>query len=226
MQILLIDDDIELSTMLKEYLDTEQFTTATLTTGSEGVTAALSGKYDAIILDIMLPDMSGIEVLRTIRQTSKIPVIMLTAKGDNIDRIIGLELGADDYVAKPYDPRELLARLRAVLRRTYDEAPKKQNILSLGALNLFLSQHRVEWQGEPIELTATEFSILEMLLANQDLVTTKNELSERVIGRRREVYDRSIDVHISNLRLKLSQIAKQAIIVETVRGIGYRIKLG
>jgi two-component system OmpR family response regulator len=151
---------------------------------------------------------------------------MLTAKGDNIDRIVGLELGADDYVTKPYDARELLARLRALLRRSYNDASKNQhdNILSMGALNLFKKQHRVEWQDQPLELTTTEFSILEMLLANQDRVVTKDELSERIMGRRREIYDRSIDVHISNLRLKLSHVAKQAIIIETVRGVGHRLR--
>ncbi|MFA6060793.1 MAG: response regulator transcription factor [Taibaiella sp.] len=226
MQILLIDDDIILSGMLKEYLDAEQFITTTVATGEAGIAAALSGDFDALILDVMLPDISGVDVLSKIRQSSNIPVIMLTAKGDNIDRIVGLELGADDYVTKPYDARELLARLRAVLRRSYNDAPKQQsnNILSMGALHLFKKQHRVEWQGQPLELTTTEFSILEMLLANQDRIVTKDELSERIMGRRREIYDRSIDVHVSNLRLKLAQVVNQKIIIETVRGVGHRLR--
>jgi two-component system OmpR family response regulator len=226
MQILLIDDDIILSGMLKEYLDAEQFITTTVTTGEAGIAAALSGHFDALILDVMLPDISGVAVLGKIRQSCNIPVIMLTAKGDNIDRIVGLELGADDYVTKPYDARELLARLRAVLRRSHNETPKQQinDTFSIDALKLFKKQHRVEWQGQPFELTTTEFSILEMLLANQDRIVTKDELSERIMGRRREIYDRSIDVHISNLRLKLLQVAKQAIMIETVRGVGHRLR--
>jgi two-component system OmpR family response regulator len=227
MKILLIDDDITLSSMLTEYLNAEQFITASMTTGDAGIQEALSGKYDAVILDVMLPDMSGIDVLRIIRQTSKIPVIMLTAKGENIDRIIGLELGADDYVAKPYDARELLARLRAVLRRSYHEVPQKQkNVLTMGDLQLFSSEHRVTWQGKAFELTATEFSMLEMLLLNQDKVVTKDELSERIMGRKREIYDRSIDVHMSNLRLKLAHDVKQDILIETIRGVGFRLKKG
>lgn len=225
MRILLVDDDIELSAMLKEYFETEQFITTTVSTGEQGIQAALSGNFDVVILDIMLGHINGIEVLQAIRKTSKIPVIMLTAKGDNIDRILGLELGADDYVSKPYDPRELLARLRAVLRRAYDpRPPQEKSVLTLNELNLFPMQHRVEWNGEVLELTATEFNILAMLLTHQMRVVTKDELSERVMGRRREIYDRSIDVHISNLRVKLFNATKQKITIETVRGIGYRLK--
>lgn len=225
MRILLVDDDIELSAMLKEYFETEQFITTTVSTGEQGIQAALSGNFDVVILDIMLGHINGIEVLQAIRKTSKIPVIMLTAKGDNIDRILGLELGADDYVSKPYDPRELLARLRAVLRRAYDPTPpQEKSVLTLNELNLFPMQHRVEWNGQVLELTATEFNILAMLLTHQMRVVTKDELSERVMGRRREIYDRSIDVHISNLRVKLFNATKQKITIETVRGIGYRLK--
>jgi len=227
LQILLIDDDKALSVMLKEYLDTENFITKTVLTGEEGINAALSDEYDAVILDVMLPHISGIDVLRTIRKTSKVPIIMLTAKGDNIDRVIGLELGADDYMPKPCYPRELLARLRAILRRTHNIPPAKQEaIFTLGALRLFSAQRKVEWNSHFFEITATEFNLLEMLLSNQERVLTKNELFERVIGRRREIYDRSIDVHMSNLRMKLQNAAKHAITIETIRGIGYRIKPG
>lgn len=227
MQLLLVDDDIALSAMLKEYLEAENFIVTTVFTGKAGIDAALTDVYDAIILDIMLPDMSGIDVLGIIRKTSKIPIIMLTAKGDNIDRVIGLELGADDYVAKPCYPRELLARLRAVLRRTQDiPSSTHESALTISALSLFSAQRKVEWEHQTFELTATEFDLLKMLLNNKDCVVSKNELSAKVMGRRREIYDRSIDVHISNLRLKLQNVAKNAITIETVRGVGYRIKQG
>jgi two-component system OmpR family response regulator len=224
-QLLLVDDDIVLSAMLKEYLEVENFIVDTVFTGKAGIDAALTGVYDAIVLDIMLPDMSGIAVLRAIRKTSKIPIIMLTAKGDNIDRVIGLELGADDYVPKPCYPRELVARLRAVLRRTHDmPSLTHESVLTLNALSLFPAQHKVEWEHQDFELTLTEFKLLEILLNNKECVVSKNELSVKVMGRRREIYDRSIDVHISNLRLKLQNVAKNSITIETVRGVGYRIK--
>jgi two-component system OmpR family response regulator len=225
MKVLLIDDDVSLSGMLKEYLSAEGFTPTVIGSGEAGIEAALSGEYDAVILDIMLPNITGIEVLRSIRKTSRIPIIMLTAKGDNIDRVIGLELGADDYVPKPCYPRELLARLRAVLRRTQDnQSTRRDESLTLGLLSLFPAQRNVEWNNVGFDLTVTEFDMLKLLLENKDRVVTKNELSEQVIGRPRQVYDRSIDVHASNLRLKLQAITQKCITIETVRGVGYRIR--
>ncbi|MFM4732123.1 response regulator transcription factor [Aeromonas salmonicida] len=225
MKILLVDDDLELGTMLSEYLGGEGFVTTHVLTGKSGVQHALSGNYVAVVLDIMLPDINGSEVLRQIRHDSMIPVIMLTAKGDNIDRVIGLEMGADDYVPKPCYPRELVARLRAVLRRV-EPAPApagKGDGLRLAELTLSPATRQCHWQGEPLELTATEFNLLELLLRAPERVVSKDELSLHGLGRPREPYDRSVDVHICNIRQKLQALAGEAIGIETVRSIGYRL---
>jgi len=227
MKILLVDDDLELGTMLSQYLITEGFDASLVLTGKAGVAGALSGDYNAMILDIMLPDMSGIDVLRQVRQNSRLPVIMLTAKGDNIDRVIGLEMGADDYVPKPCYPRELVARLRAVLRRVEEQAnivAENKEIVSWGALTLNPATRISEWQKKPFDLTASEFNLLDLLLRTPDRVVSKDELSEKGLGRSREAYDRSVDVHISNIRQKLAALTNDTITIETVRSIGYRIR--
>ncbi len=226
MKILLVDDDSELGAMLSQYLAGEGFSTELVMTGKQAVTSAASGQYDAMILDIMLPDMSGIDVLRQVRQQGRLPVIMLTAKGDNIDRVIGLEMGADDYVPKPCYPRELVARLRSVMRR-FDEQPlvaEKKEQLSCGELTLNPSTRVSAWQGKAFDLTASEFNLLELLMAASDRVVSKDELSEKALGRQREAYDRSVDVHVSNIRQKLSKLTHDRINIETVRSIGYRIR--
>ncbi|HDZ8843438.1 MULTISPECIES: response regulator transcription factor [Aeromonas] len=225
MKILLVDDDLELGTMLSEYLGGEGFATTHVLTGKSGVQHALSGNYAAVVLDIMLPDLNGSEVLRQIRRDSRIPVIMLTAKGDNIDRVIGLEMGADDYVPKPCYPRELVARLRAVLRRVEPAPanPGKEQGLRLGELVLSPATRQCHWQTQPLELTATEFNLLELLLRSPERVVSKDELSLHGLGRPREPYDRSVDVHICNIRQKLQALAGEAIGIETVRSIGYRL---
>ncbi|WP_254451372.1 response regulator transcription factor, partial [Yersinia bercovieri] len=193
----------------------------------EGIDGALSGDYTALILDIMLPDMSGIDVLRQVRKKSRLPIIMLTAKGDNIDRVIGLEMGADDYMPKPCYPRELVARLRAVLRR-FDEHPDlsstDDSVITHGDLTLNPSTRSSEWQGKTFDLTASEFNLLELLLRSPDRVVTKDELSDKGLGRPREAYDRSVDVHISNIRQKLAALPGNTLNIETVRSIGYRIR--
>ena len=224
LHILLIDDDAELSGMLTEYLTGEGVQTTTAFNGEEGLTAALSGKFDAIILDIMMPGINGIEVLRRIRQTSTIPVIMLTAKGDDVDRVVGLEMGADDYVAKPYYPRELVARLRAVLRRQPSPDDKSDAGLGIGELTLHPGKRDVRWKGTLFELTASEFNMLESLIRAGNVVTTKEELSLTALGRTWESYDRSVDVHVSNLRKKLAAVSGGQVEIETVRGIGYRLR--
>jgi two-component system OmpR family response regulator len=226
MKILLVDDDLELGTMLSEYLIAEGFNATLVLTGKDGVAGALSGNYTAMILDIMLPDMSGIDVLREVRRKSRLPIIMLTAKGDNIDRVIGLEMGADDYVPKPCYPRELVARLRAVLRR-FEEQPEAVNkdlVLVFGGLMLNPSTRSTEWQGQAFDLTASEFNLLELLLRSPERVVSKDELSQKGLGRQREAYDRSVDVHISNIRQKLSVLTGNLLSIETVRSIGYRIR--
>ncbi|CNE91582.1 response regulator transcription factor [Yersinia mollaretii] len=227
MKILLVDDDVELGTMLREYLSGEGFNAELVLTGKEGIDRALSGDYTALILDIMLPDMSGIDVLRQVRKKSRLPIIMLTAKGDNIDRVIGLEMGADDYMPKPCYPRELVARLRAVLRR-FDEHPDlsstDDSVITHGDLTLNPSTRSSEWQGTSFDLTASEFNLLELLLRSPDRVVTKDELSDKGLGRPREAYDRSVDVHISNIRQKLAALPGNTLNIETVRSIGYRIR--
>lgn len=226
MKILLVDDDVELGTMLSQYLIAEGFDAQLVLTGSAGIEGGLSGAFTALILDIMLPDMSGIDVLRQVRQKSRIPVIMLTAKGDNIDRVIGLEMGADDYMPKPCYPRELVARLRAVLRRFEEQPlqPESKEPLRWGELTLNPATRISEWQGTPFDLTASEFNLLDLLLRAPDRVVSKDELSEKGLGRPREAYDRSVDVHISNIRQKLSALTADSINIETVRSIGYRIR--
>ena len=210
--------------MLMEYLAGEGIDTDAVHNGEDGVTAALSGGYAAVILDIMLPRMDGVEVLRRVRQDSSVPIIMLTAKGDNVDRVVGLEMGADDYLPKPVYPRELLARLRAVLRRTDAQAPRKPSaVVALGDLCLSPARRSTEWRGAPIDLTASEFNLLEALMRAEGDVVSKNDLSRRALGRAHEAYDRSVDVHIANLRQKLALVADQGVEIQTVRGIGYSL---
>jgi two-component system OmpR family response regulator len=216
-RILLVDDDAALGAMVQEYLAVEGFETAILNEGTLAVHEALKGGYAAVILDIMLPGTSGTEILKRIRSSSALPIIMLTARGDDVDRVLGLELGADDYLAKPFYMRELVARLRAVLRRA--TAPATEQLV-FGDLVLSPAERWCALKGERIELTATEFELLEALLRAGSKVCTKDELSRGVLGRVHAPYDRSVDVHISRLRQKL---AVAAIAIETVRGVGYRL---
>jgi two-component system OmpR family response regulator len=221
--VLLIDDDAELSQMLSEFLAEEGFSVTAAANGEDGAELALSGRFAAVILDIMLPRINGVDVLRRVRLESAVPIIMLTARGDYVDRIVGLELGADDYVAKPYHPRELVARLRAVLRRT--STPGRGEPLSIDGLTLDAARRETAWQGRPVDVTATEFKLLEALMRSGDTVATKEALSLAALGRARQPYDRSIDVHTSNLRLKLTQATAGRIAIETVRGVGYRLRV-
>lgn len=228
-RILLVDDDAELSAMLGEYLAAEGFEADSVLNGESGVEAALSGQYAAVVLDVMLPRLSGVEVLRRIREKSRVPVIMLTAKGDNIGRVIGLELGADDYMPKPCYPRELVARLRAVLRRTHETGPMAPTATNqwivAGPLKLSPGLRQVNCNGAPVDLTVSEFNLLETLIRAGDRVVSKDELSTRALGRPREAYDRSVDVHVSNLRQKLEAVAGKALEIITSRGVGYRLKV-
>jgi two-component system OmpR family response regulator len=221
--VLVIDDDKTLAEMLTEYLANEGFKTAAVHDGATGVQAVRENRYDAVILDVMLPALGGMEVLRRIRQTSTVPVIMLTAKGDDIDRVLGLEMGADDYVAKPYFPRELIARLRAILRRQAPDHDAVRLPVEIADLSLDPGKRKVAWNGKQLDLTVSEFNILEVLMRAGERVSTKDELSLQVLGRAREPYDRSIDVHVSNLRRKLHG-AGARLEVETVRGFGYRLR--
>ena len=217
-KLLLADDDVELSAMLKEYLEREGFKVTTVHDGEAAATHALSGTYQIAILDVMMPRLDGIEALRRIRRGSRIPVIMLTARGDDVDRIVGLELGADDYVPKPCTPRELAARVRAILRRLQPQPDGGP--LEIGGLMMWPEKRRAQWRGRPLELTGTEFNVLEVLMRNAGRVVSKKELSEQALGRPLARFDRSVDVHLSSIRQKLGT---GGLLINTVRGMGYHL---
>jgi DNA-binding response OmpR family regulator len=217
--VLLADDDTELSAMLAEYLEREGFAVTAVHDGEAAVREALAGGFEILVLDVMMPRLDGVEALRRIRQASRVPVIMLTARGDDVDRIIGLELGADDYVAKPCTPRELTARLRAILRRVQPQA-SGDGPLEASGLRLWPQKRRVEWRGRAIELTSMEFNLLEVLMRNAGRVVSKKELSEQALGRPLARYERSIDVHLSSIRQKLGEASA---LIRTVRGKGYHL---
>ncbi|HLS55173.1 MAG TPA: response regulator transcription factor [Zeimonas sp.] len=224
--VLLVDDDVELSELLREYLQQEGFDTDAVHDGESGVARALQGTYDIVVLDVMMPRLDGVEALRRIRLASRVPVLMLTAKGDDVDRIVGLELGADDYVPKPCTPRELAARLRAILRRVRPgDAGAADEPLAAGPLSLWPGKRRAQWRGEALALTSTEFSLLEVLARQAGRVVGKAELSEQALGRPLARFDRSIDVHVSSLRQKLGQRDDGRSWIETVRGRGYQFLL-
>ncbi|WP_374243593.1 response regulator [Zoogloea sp.] len=224
-KVLLVDDDVELSSMLREYIEQEGFEADVAHDGEAGVAGALTGSYAIVVLDVMMPRLGGIEALRRIRAHSQVPVIMLTAKGDDVDRIVGLELGADDYVPKPCTPRELVARLRAILRRTQDVSPADTagGPLVAGALQMWPQMRRAQWRGDALELTSTEFNLLELLARNAGRVVSKAELSEQGLGRPLARFDRSIDVHLSSIRHKLGPRPDGRSWIETVRGLGYQL---
>jgi DNA-binding response OmpR family regulator len=222
-QVLLADDDVELAGMLTEYLEREGFSVTTVHDGEAAARLALSGSYQIVVLDVMMPKQDGIEALRQIRQTSRVPVVMLTARGDDVDRIVGLELGADDYVPKPCTPRELVARLRAILRRAQGGANvggAAAGPLEIGALKLWPEKRRAEWLSRELVLTSIEFNVLEVLMKNAGRVVSKHEISEQALGRPLARFDRSIDVHLSAIRQKLGDGAR---LIRTVRGLGYHL---
>ena len=223
--ILVIDDDIELCELLTDYLAIEGFTVEAVHDGESGAQRAVAGEHALVVLDVMLPRLNGFEVLGRIRQKSRVPVIMLTARGDDVDRIVGLEMGADDYLPKPFNPRELVARIRAVQRRARQpesaEAPAAGALLTVGDVELDPGTRLVRRGGERVELTAVEFSLLEMLLQGAGRVIGREELVRSVLGRRLSPYDRSIDVHVSALRRKLGRQAGGAERIRTIRGVGY-----
>lgn len=216
--VLLADDDVELGGMLKEYLEREGFAVTVVHDGEAAARVALAGAHQIVVLDVMMPKADGIEALRRIRASSRVPVVMLTARGDDIDRIVGLELGADDYVPKPCTPRELVARLRAILRRVQPGADTGP--LQAGALTLWPEKRRAEWRGKALELTSIEFNILEVLMRNAGRVVGKSEISEQALGRPLARFDRSIDVHLSAIRQRLGDGAG---VIRTVRGMGYHL---
>ncbi len=225
--VLLIDDDVELVGMFSEYLEQEGFRTTCVHNGHDGVREALRGDYAIAVLDVMMPGTNGIEALRQIRAAgcgaSRIPILMLTARGDDADRILGLELGADDYVAKPCTPRELTARVRAILRRTQASGAGPGTVLTVGKLNMYPEQRRASWDGAPLELTSTEFNLLDVLARHAGRPVSKNELSEQGLGRPLARFDRNIDVHLSSLRQKLGLLADGRSPLQTIYRQGYQL---
>ncbi len=218
--ILIIDDDVELTELLTEYLEAEGFDVIAVHDGESGVKKALNQEFDAIVLDVMLPKLNGFEVLKQIREHIETPVLMLTARGDDIDKIVGLEIGADDYLPKPCNPRELVARLKAILRRIRHVSTEKP-VIERHNIKVDCSKRAVTLNNETLELTNAEFNILEMLIKTPGQAFSKEELTEYALGRKFTAYDRSIDVHISNLRHKLGDNDQGEPIVKTVRGFGY-----
>lgn len=218
--ILMIDDDTDLCQLVSEYLQLEGFTVQAVHDGQQGLQQAQNGHYLMILLDVMLPGMDGFSVLRQLRQNSHCPVLMLTARGDDIDRIVGLELGADDYLAKPFNPRELLARIRAILRRVESGQTTGSSQLEINHIQMNTLNRQVECHGQPLQLTATEFQLLEYLMRHAGQVVSKEVLSREVLGKRLQLYDRSLDVHVSNIRKKIAAINSSEKI-QTLRGTGY-----
>jgi two-component system, OmpR family, response regulator len=225
MKVLLVDDDVELAEMLRDYLEREGFAVATAHDGETGALEALTDRYDMVVLDVMMPRMDGIEALTRIRMHSAVPVLMLTAKGDDLDRITGLELGADDYVAKPCTPRELVARIRAILRRAHPAEPDsgEPDRLTAGPLTLYPFTRSAQWNGQPLNLTSTEFSLLEVLARQAGRAVAKDELSQQGLGRPLSRFDRSVDMHVSSLRQKLGCLPDGRSYILTVRGKGYQL---
>lgn len=224
-KILLVDDDMELCELLRDFLLGEGFEVDMVHDGGQVIPKVNQSKYDVIVLDVMIPSLNGFEVLRKLRDVSKTPVLMLTAKGDTVDRIVGLELGADDYLAKPCNPRELVARLRAILRRisSQQSASKSDDTIIVDNLKIHLGSRTVYFSDESVVLTGAEFAVLEWLMRSPGQVISKDVLTEEALGRKLTPYDRSIDVHISNIRKKLAAHNASKDLIINIRGAGYML---
>ena len=223
-RILIVDDDEELCELVSEYLTSADFFVDAVHDGAEGLRKAASDEFDLVTLDVMLPKMNGFDVLRELRETSKIPVLMLTARGDDTERITGLEIGADDYLAKPFNPRELLARIRAILRRVQSDEhePAAAEKLNVDDLEISKSARSARREGEDLNLTSVEFDLLVALIKEAGKIVKKEDLSRKVLERDLSPYDRSLDMHISNLRKKLGKRSgEEEERIKTVRSVGY-----
>ena len=220
-RVLIVDDDKELTELVSEYLGGEGFEVEAVHDGNEGLRRSLSGEHVLVVLDIMLPGMNGLDVLRNLRKQSRVPVLILTARGDDVDSIVGLEIGADDYLPKPFNPRELMARARAILRRAHGEPQAAGEKVVVGDVELDPASRVVRRAGDPVELTSVEFALLEALMRAAGQVVTRETLAQNVLGRRFMPYDRSIDVHVSKLRRKLGDQSAEAERIKTIRGVGY-----
>lgn len=226
-RVLIVDDDYELCELLVDYLTQEGLDCHAVGDGPSGLEQVLTGLFSFVILDVMLPGLSGFEVLQKIRHSSHVPVIMLTARVEDVDRIVGLEMGADDYMAKPFNPRELVARIRAVTRRhhsspTQREQVNKEKCLTFSDITIDIGTRTVTQNGKNIALTSVEFSMLQELLNNVGEVVHRDDLSMKVLGRKLEEFDRSIDVHISSLRKKLGHQVNGIERIKNVRRVGYQ----
>lgn len=222
--ILLIDDDVELCSMLTEYMGRYGFKVTALHRGDTGLVAALERPFALVLLDVMLPGLDGFEVLRRIRTASTVSVLLLTARGEDVDRIVGLEIGADDYLSKPFNPRELLARIRAILRRSAgSQVLSEPGTLRAEGLELNAAARTVQFNGISIDLTDVEFALLEALMSSPGAVVAREAISESVLGRKFHPFDRSLDMHVSRLRRKLADSGVPEAQVKTIRGVGYQL---
>ena len=220
--VLLIDDDAELGKLLEEYLQSEQLHLDSSYDGPSGLEKALANQYAVIVLDVMLPGMSGLDVLKQLRLKSTVPVLMLTARGSELDRILGLELGADDYLPKPFNPRELVARLRAILRRTSSTTANGPSVpIHLADVELHPESRSVSCDGKPVTLTGAEFDLLHTFLRSAGKIISREDLTQAALGRPMSAMDRSIDVHVSNLRRKLGPYDGEQERIKAIRGSGY-----
>lgn len=224
-RILMIDDDVKLCRLVKDYLAPFGFSVEVAHDGVSGLEKIKTDDFGVVILDVMLPQMDGFEVLKRLRQISNVPVLMLTALGDESDRIVGLEIGADDYLPKTFSTRELLARLRAVTRRSAMTAPPPNNSdeLNIGDISINPATREVRQDGQPVSLTALEFDLLLCLARSRGRVLDRDKLLDAVAGREYDVFDRSVDVHISSLRRKLNDDSKNPRYIKTIRSVGYML---
>jgi two-component system, OmpR family, response regulator CpxR len=223
-RILIVDDDRELCDLLATYLQREGFSTDCAHDGEVGLERALSGSFDLVILDVMLPGIAGFEVLRRLRRAHATPVLMLTARGEDVDRIVGLELGADDYLAKPFNPRELVARIHAILRRAkspHRTDSERDPPVIAGDLVVDPSRREASYAGRDLAVTTVEFDVLMLLVRSIGRVVSREEISKQALGRPHSPYDRSVDMHMSNLRRKLQRAAGDGVVIKAVRSAGY-----
>src|SRR3984885_10787104 len=224
-RVLLVDDDRELCQMLGDYLSAEHFEVQSVHDGGDALAQPAAGDFDILILDVMLPSVSGFDVLRKLGGTLDTPILMLTARGDDVDRKVGLELGADDYLSKPFNPRELVARIRAILRRASNR-PAHSGVadeIAVGPIVLHAGMHQVRVADRPVSLTGAEFRVLEILMRSAGQVISRESMTEQALGRKLVPYDRSIDTHISNLRRKLNLENGRNPEIKNVRGSGYTL---
>jgi len=222
--LLLVEDDKELAGLMTGFLSQHGFHVEVANDGRDGLARAIATRSDLVILDLMLPHLSGMDVLRYIRRRSRIPIIIVTARGANEDRVAGLRAGADDYLSKPFEPNELLARIEAVLRRSGPVRAARNDVLEIGDVKLFVGRREVEHKGERVELTSVEFDILELLMRSTGRVVSRDEMSSVLHQRERTPYERSLDVHVSHLRHKLDRTGST--LIRSIRGVGYMFNAG